>query len=98
MPRIDEATVILLSCTASKEELGDLITSELSSWTQCINDKSSLLTSLFHEQPEGTDFLTYLNDIRAEYDVLKDDELVFIVKPDLEIPDILDACPEDVQD
>jgi hypothetical protein len=30
MPRIDEAAVILLSCTAMKEDLGNVITSELS--------------------------------------------------------------------
>jgi hypothetical protein len=24
--------------------------------------------------------------------------MIYIVNPDLEIPDILDACPEDVQD
>jgi hypothetical protein len=70
-PRIDGAAVILLSCTARKEELSDLITDELSSWTTCINDKSTLLTGLFHESGDA-DFFLFLSDLRDEYDALKD--------------------------
>lgn len=47
---------------------------------------------------EGEEFLDFLNRIRAQYDALKDDDLVFIIDTGIVLPEIDDACPEDVHD
>ena len=39
-----------------------------------------------------------MNHIRAEYDALKEQELVYIIDPELNLPEVSDACPEDVFD
>lgn len=73
-----------------------MIDENFSRWTDCINEKSEILTRLYADRGNGEDFIDFLNNIRAEYDALKEQELVYIINPGLNLPDVLDACPEDV--
>jgi hypothetical protein len=91
MPRIDDAAVILLTCEAKKGELNNLIATDFSNWTTCINDKSALLSGMFDSMAElGEEFMPFLTRIRDQYDTLKEDNMVLIVDPELDIPSILD--------
>ena len=47
---------------------------------------------------EGEEFLDFLNRIRAQYDELKDEELIFIIDPEITLPDVHESCPEEVHD
>ena len=101
MPRIDEAAMILLQCNADKAALEAIVNDNFSVWSECINKKSEVLTQMFNDPEfveEGEEFLDFLNRIRAQYDALKDDDLVFIIDTGIVLPEISDACPEDVHD
>ena len=101
MPRIDEAAMILLQCNADKAALEAIVNDNFSVWSECINKKSEVLTQMFNDPEfveEGEEFLDFLNRIRAQYDALKDDDLVFIIDTGIVLPEIDDACPEDVHD
>ena len=47
---------------------------------------------------EDEEFLDFLNRIRAQYDELKDEDLIFIVDPEITLPDVHESCPEEVHD
>ena len=101
MPRIDDAAMILLRCNADKAALEAIVNDNFSVWSECINRKSEILTMMFNDpefREEDEEFLDFLNRIRAQYDELKDDDLVFIVDTGIVLPEINDACPEDVHD
>ena len=101
MPRIDEAAMILLQCMEDKVSLEAVINDNFSTWSMCINEKSRLLTEAFNDdelREDGEDFGTFLNRIRAQYDELKDDGLVYIVDPEIELADVNPGCPQDVHD
>ena len=74
MPRIDDAAIIFLSCEAAKMDLTDLVASEFSRWTDGINEKSQILTDMWHTDADPVDepFLAFLSRTRATYDALKD--------------------------
>ena len=105
MPRIDSAAVILLRCNEWKDDLVDVIADDFSKWTAGVNEKSHVLTHMYDDWDEvdpntgdKPDFMTFLTATRAEYDTLKDAGGVLIIDPQLEIPAILDACPQEVHD
>lgn len=96
-PRIDDAAVILLTCTQTKEDLSMLIMEDFSKWTTCVNDKSALLQTMWGNDPDVT-FLDFLADTRQQFEDLKDADMVQIIDPELEIPAVLTQCPDDVQE
>ena len=96
-PRIDDAAVIFLTCTQTKQELTDIIAEDFSQWTTCVNDKSALLQSMWDNDADVT-FLDFLSETRQEYEDLKDQDMVMIIDPALEIPAVLSQCPDDVQE
>jgi len=96
-PRIDDAAVILLTCTQTKEDLTMLIMADFSQWTTCVNDKSALLQTMWNNDADVT-FLDFLSDIRQQYEDLKDLNMVQIIDPELDVPAVLSQCPDDVQE
>ena len=98
-PRIDSAAELLLKCMDMKDELKDLIDENFSQWTDCINEKSALLAQMYanpEEVQEGEEFLDFLTRIRGEYDALKDEDMVYIIEPMIEVPEVDEECPDDV--
>ena len=96
-PRIDDAAVILLTCTQTKADLADLIMEDFSKWTTCVNDKSAILQTMWGNDADVT-FLDFLADTRQRFEDLKDADMVHIIDPELEIPAVLSQCPDDVQE
>jgi hypothetical protein len=96
-PRIDDAAVILLTCTQTKGDLADLIMEDFSKWTTCVNDKSALLQTMWGNDADVS-FLDFLADTRQQFEDLKDLDMVQIIDPELDIPAVLSQCPDDVQE
>ena len=70
-PRIDDAAMLLLMCMEMKDEITEIVNDNFSKWTDCINEKSAILSQMYadpDEAEEGEEFLDFLNRIRAEYD------------------------------
>jgi hypothetical protein len=88
--------VTLVFCTKRKDELLDLVAAEFSEWADCVNEKSQLLTDMWIAAGSPDPFLDFLGEVRQRYDDLRDDDMVMLLPSGLEIPDILDSCPEDV--
>ena len=93
--------MVLLQCQEDKATLDAIINDNFSTWSACINKKSEVLTEMFNNpefRMEDEEFLEFLNRIRAQYDALKDDELIYIIDPEINLPDVDEACPEEVHD
>lgn len=81
-----------------EDELKDLINENFSKWTDCINEKSAILGQMYADEAEdGEEFLDFLNRVRAEYDEMKDNGEIHIIDPMIEIPAVMDTCPDDTK-
>ena len=97
-PLINSNEDLLEQCMEDQLEIENAIKTQFPRWTECIANKIDLLNVLWDQSGMSMSFNDFIQEVRTEFDELKDNNKIILVDPDFPLPDVDDLCPKDTQD